>query len=200
MGCGRISTDRNTLVFTISKLKDIETILIPLFEQFPLNTTKYLDYLAFKKAFFMFINRDTNSLNRHDLYSSILQLKDTMNNSRITFDLPENHIRITDNYLVGLLEGDGTFYLNQNAMTVHVSLVTTTQNRIILEKIREFLLTLLDEHSCILGNTMNNNRLSTNSNPSIMDANTKSELDILIKSEPLISIFYIKRNRCLYHR
>jgi len=35
---------------------------------------------------------------------------------------------------------------------------------------------------------MNNNRLSTNSNPLIMDANTKSELDVLIKSEPLISI------------
>ena len=104
MGCGRISTDRNTLVFTISKLKDIETILIPLFEQFPLNTTKYLDYLSFKKAFFfMFINRNTYSLNRDNLYSSILQLKNTMNNSRVTFDLPENHIRITNNYLVGLL-------------------------------------------------------------------------------------------------
>jgi len=38
-------------------------------------------------------------------------------------------------------------------MTVRVSLVTTTQNKILLEKIREFLLSLLDEHSYILGSS-----------------------------------------------
>lgn len=94
LGCGRISTDRNTLVFTISQLKDIESILIPLFEQFPLNTKKYLDYLDFKKAFFMYVNRNTGSLNQKDLDSYIIQLKDSMNDKRVNFDLPENLIKI----------------------------------------------------------------------------------------------------------
>lgn len=35
---------------------------------------------------------------------------------------------------------------------------------------------------------MNNNRLSTNSNPLVIDQDTKSELDVLIKSVPLISV------------
>ena len=35
LGCGRLSADRDTSVFTISQLSDLETILIPLFEQFP---------------------------------------------------------------------------------------------------------------------------------------------------------------------
>lgn len=35
---------------------------------------------------------------------------------------------------------------------------------------------------------MNNNRLSTNSNPLTLDMATKSELDLLIKSKPLINI------------
>lgn len=35
---------------------------------------------------------------------------------------------------------------------------------------------------------MNNNRLSTNSNPLTLDMPTKSELDLLIKSKPLINI------------
>ena len=35
LGCGRLSTDRDTSVFTISQLSDLETILIPVFEQFP---------------------------------------------------------------------------------------------------------------------------------------------------------------------
>lgn len=39
-----------------------------------------------------------------------------------------------------------------------------------------------------LGDSMNNNRLSTNPNPLILDEATKSELNILIKSDPLISI------------
>lgn len=39
-----------------------------------------------------------------------------------------------------------------------------------------------------LGDTMNNNRLSTNSNPLTIDMSTKSELDLLIKSKPLIEV------------
>jgi len=238
------------------------------FEQFPLNTKKHLDYLSFKKAFFMYINRDNSELDKEDLYTQILQLKNSMNDKRVDFDLPENHIRITGSYLVGLLEGDGSFYLNKNDMTVRVSLVTITQDKILLEKIREFLLSQLDEHSCMLGSstklininnkkaignnkpisileiyqidyisnilipyldglrfrtkkyfdyldfrtiaflifegkylteagkeliiklgdTMNNNRLSTNPNRLILDKDEKSKLDALIKSDPLISV------------
>lgn len=153
LGCGRISSDRNTYVFIISRIEDIKEVLIPVFEQFPLNTKKYLDYLAFKKAFFMYINRNTSNLNKEDLFRDIIQLKDSMNDKRINFDLPENHIRITGNYLIGLLEGDGSFYLSKNDMTTRVLLIVITQDRILLEKIREFLLNQLDEYSCILGSS-----------------------------------------------
>src|SRR5690606_1455960 len=229
---------------------------------------KHLDYLDFKKAFFMFVNRKTSSLNKQDLFRDIVHIKDNINDKRVNFDLPEGHIRITGNYLVGILEGDGSFYLNKQDMTVRVSLVVITQDRIILEKIREFLLNQLDKYSCILGSstklinindkkriginkpvtileiyqidyivnilipyfnslqfrtkkyqdyldfrmiaylvfegkhlldkgkeliiklgdTMNNNRLSTNPNRLVLDAEERSELDKLVKSEPLISV------------
>jgi hypothetical protein len=64
----------------------------------------------------MFINKETyykKSLSKEDLFKEIISLKDSMNNKRVKFELPENHIRITDNYLLGLLEGDGSFYLNK---------------------------------------------------------------------------------------
>jgi hypothetical protein len=216
----------------------------------------------------MYVNRDTSSLNKQDLFRDIIHIKDSMNDKRVNFDLPEGHIRITGNYLVGILEGDGSFYLNKNDMTARVSLITITQDRILLEKIREFLLNQLDEYSYILGSTtklinlndkkrigankpitvleiyqidyivnilipyldslqfrtkkyldyldfrtiaflifegkhlldygkeliiklgdtMNNNRLSTNPNRLVLDAEQKSELDKLVKSEPLISV------------
>jgi hypothetical protein len=120
LGCGRLNTERDILVFTISQLSDIKNILIPLFEQFPLNSTKHLDYLAFKKAFFMFLNRKNSELNKQDLYSEILELKDSMNVKRVSYVLPSGHnIRITGNYLVGLLEGDGSFYFNKQDMSNH---------------------------------------------------------------------------------
>ena len=50
----------------------------------------------------------------------------------------------------------------------------------LIEKGRELMIKLAD--------TMNNNRLSTNSNPLTLDTTTKSELDLLIKSKPLIDI------------
>lgn len=269
LGCGRLNTERDVLTFSISQLNDIETILIPLFDKFTLNTTKYLDYLYFKKAFFMFRNRKSSGLDLQEINLKIIKLKEGMNSKRVDFVLPKDHsILITGNYLLGLLEGDGSFYLNKHDMTVRVSLVTTTVNRLVLEKIREFILGLLDEHSYILGSTtklinindkkvksgqrpisileisqidfvcnilipyldtlefrtkkyqdyldfkiiallilegkyltskgkeliikmgdsMNNNRLSTNPNPFILDEATKSELNILIKSDPLINI------------
>ena len=60
----------------------------------------------------MFKNRKSSTLNLQDLYSIIIKLKNTMNDKRINFVFPESHsIRITSNYLVGFLEGDGSFYL-----------------------------------------------------------------------------------------
>jgi hypothetical protein len=269
LGCGRLNSERDVLIFSISKLNDIETVLIPLFDKFTLNTTKYLDYLDFKKAFFIFKNRKSSKLSLQQLNFNIIKLKEGMNSKRVNFVLPKEHsIIITGNYLVGLLEGDGSFYLNKHDMTARVSLVTTTVNRLVLEKIREFILGLLDEYSYILGSTtklvnisdkkfqsgqrpisileisqidficnvlipyldniefrtkkyydyldfkviallilegkyltskgkeliiklgdsMNNNRLSTNLNPIILADTFKSELKILIDSDPLISI------------
>lgn len=156
LNCGRLSIERNTCVFTVSKKSDIETILLPIFERFSLNTVKYLDYLAFKNAFLMYTNRINNVSVVKDLklVNNILYFIENMNSKRKFFDLPKDHvIRITANYLIGYLEGDGTFYFNKSDMTVHIGLVSLTTNRLVLEKIREFLLNLLDEHSYILGSS-----------------------------------------------
>lgn len=275
LNCGRLNRERNVVIFTISRLSEIETILIPIFDKFHLNTVKYLDYLDFKTAYTLFINRTKNvkildKVNeKNKIKDIIINIIENMNSKRIKFDLPKDHIiRITANYLIGYLEGDGTFYLNKNDMAVHIGLVSLTVNRPVLEKIREFLLDLLNEHSYILGSStklinildnkptgdnkpvsiiditqidflcnilipyfdnvefrtkkyldyldfrtiafmilegkyltekgkeliiklgdsMNNNRLSTNLNPFILDANTKIELNNLINSKPLIHI------------
>ena len=115
LGCGRLNTERDVLIFSISQLSDIERVLIPIFDKFTLNTSKYLDYLEFKKAFFMFRNRKSSELTLQEINLNIIKLKEGMNSQRVNFSLPVDHnIVITGNYIVGLLEGDGSFYLNKH--------------------------------------------------------------------------------------
>lgn len=122
------------------------------YQFFPLNAVKYLDYLDFKNAFLLYTSREKNKKILNELINNILDIIENMNTKRVNFYLPKV-IRITVNYLIGYLEGDGTFYFNKSDMTVHVGLVSLTANRLVLEKIREFLLNLLDEYSYILGKT-----------------------------------------------
>lgn len=43
-------TNENVATFVVTKISDIQNILIPIYEEFPLNGIKHLDYLAFKEA------------------------------------------------------------------------------------------------------------------------------------------------------
>lgn len=103
----------------------------------------------------MYRNRKSSELTLDEINLNIIKLKESMNSKRVDFNLSsdKHNIVITGNYLVGLLEGDGSFDLNKHDITARVSLVTTTINRVVLEKIREFILGLLDEHSYMLGST-----------------------------------------------
>lgn len=149
--CGKIRSDRNTYVLIISSLIDIETIIIPLFEKYPLMTKKYLDYVDFRNSFFIFKKRQLDRQNKQNYDIQILNLKYGMNDKRVNFSLPENHIKITPNYLLGYIEGDGSFYFNKNDNTVRISLITIKEDRILLEKIKEFLFNQLDKNSLFLG-------------------------------------------------
>jgi hypothetical protein len=52
LDCGVISISRTSISAKLetNKFNDIRTKLLPLFDEFPLNGVKYLDYLAFKKG------------------------------------------------------------------------------------------------------------------------------------------------------
>lgn len=153
LGCGKLNTDRDRLVFTISELNAIETRLIPLFEQFRLNTTKYIEYWGFKVAFFMFKNRKTNELNKQDLYLNIFEVKNSIIEGK-KHPLPQGHtITTTGNYLLGLYEGNGSFYLNKDDMTPHISFITTTPNKAFLHVIEQVLISLSNRYCYTLGSS-----------------------------------------------
>jgi hypothetical protein len=80
----------NSCKFTVTHRKDIYT-LIAIFDKYNLNTTKYLDYLDFKKAFNLYLGRDKTIKEKQTLIDQILELKNRMNKSRVNFSLPADH-------------------------------------------------------------------------------------------------------------
>jgi hypothetical protein len=52
------------------------------------------------------------------LFKSILELKNKMNTNRIDFNRPENSkIVITPSWLLGFVEGNGTFFVRRDTLT-----------------------------------------------------------------------------------
>ena len=92
-------------------------MLISLFDKYNLNTTKYLDYLDFKEAFHLYFNRD-RELSAESVKNEILGLKNKMNTNRVNFYRPENcKIIITKSWLLGFIEGDGSFFVRRYTFT-----------------------------------------------------------------------------------
>lgn len=109
LGFGKVSLDKDECKFVVTKQEDINKLILIL-DKYNLNTTKYLDYINFKKAFLLYHGRDSTVT--PELIGQILDLKNGMNISRTDFNMPANHnILINKNWLLGLIEGEGSFQL-----------------------------------------------------------------------------------------
>lgn len=84
LNCGNVftRTDQRSASFELNKISDIQNILIPLLDKFTLIGSKYLDYLAFKKAIGIKFDESLSKSARTEL---IIALKDSMNTKRVNF-------------------------------------------------------------------------------------------------------------------
>lgn len=138
LGIGGVRIYKDECIFTVTDKKGI-TLLISIFDKFNLNTSKYLDYLDFKEAFLFYFNRD-NNLNPDSVKDIMFEFKNRMNTNRIIFDRPENSkIVITKSWLLGFIEGDGSFFLRRDNLTPMFSILNTAVQLPVMLKIKEFL-------------------------------------------------------------
>jgi hypothetical protein len=90
LGIGAVKTYNKTALFKVIRIKDIQ-VIIDIFSFNPLNTTKHLNFMDFKKAYELYINSDKKSI---ELINLIDNIKSLMNNSRIDFKR-NNEFKIT---------------------------------------------------------------------------------------------------------
>ncbi len=91
MGVGevKIVKGRNSAVFSVNKLNDIIKVILPIFKEFPLQTTKYLDFTSFSKAVQIKFNSQSfgtkKRISKTDLIK-IKKLRETLNSGRLAID------------------------------------------------------------------------------------------------------------------
>lgn len=138
LGVGNVRIYKNECIFNVTDRQGIK-LLISIFDKYNLNTSKHLDYLDLKKAFNIYIDREQD-LSTSLVKDRILELKNKMNTNRVNFDRPENSkIVITKSWLLGFIEGDGSFFVRRDNLTPVFCIEITQVQLEVLLKIKEFL-------------------------------------------------------------
>lgn len=113
-----------------------------IFDRYPFNGIKKLDYLDFKEAFLAYFNR--SGLLSNDLRNKILKLKGGLNTGRMDFTMPKDHkVKITSYWLLGLIEGEGSFSITRYPLRPRFQLLFTGSQKFLLEEIKNYLINQL---------------------------------------------------------
>ena len=67
LGVGTVRTQSTSAVYSIGKVQDLLTVLIPLLDMYSLRTTKYLDYIDFKKILQILSTSPSTKISGDDL-------------------------------------------------------------------------------------------------------------------------------------
>jgi hypothetical protein len=146
LGVGSITKDDTKAQYFIRDRKIIESVIIPIFDKYPLLTTKYFDYVKLKKALIILNN---TSLSKEDKNLKLLTLKNSKansdyispawNNANIPLiDVNSINNVMSKSWLVGFIEAEGSFYLTNKDSNriVHGFGLTQKLDKVVLDGIR----------------------------------------------------------------
>lgn len=188
LGIGNVRIYKNECIFNVTDMEGISQ-LVSIFDKYNLNTTKYLDYLDFKEAFNLYNNRDKN-LTAEMVKDQVLELKNKMNTNRVNFDRPENsEIRITQSWLLGLIEGDGSFFVRRDNLIPTFSIELTGVQLPVMLKIKEFLENNLGFDSYSLYKLKNSSIIAVTSNKA--RNNSKASVSLIIKNVRVLNNYFV---------
>nr|ABI15910.1 putative LAGLIDADG endonuclease/maturase [Ophiostoma himal-ulmi] len=140
LGIGRIAIRTNSSIcsFEVGSEKDLR-ILIDIFDNIELMPPKYLDFLSFRKAFFLYFDR--SGLVTKFLIESIEDIRSNHNIKRTNYTTPVEFKCVTTDYkLLGLFEGDGSFGVQKQGLSSKFEIELTITQRPLLESVQNYLI------------------------------------------------------------
>lgn len=161
---GKVSTMKSKAALTVSAKKEISLIIYIFSSLCSLNTTKHLDFLAFKEAFELYWNISpqnteiptaTCKVSHDELANAAITptpkdlislkidiIKNSMNSKRGIYEMPKDHeIRITPYWLLGFVEGDGSFFVSKTGVLIFT--INQKGNLAVMKAIQNFFNKLL---------------------------------------------------------
>jgi len=151
LGVGRVTIDKGEQMasFVIRDLNTINSVIIPIFDTFPLLTSKYFKFLIFKKAAIILSNKNLSKVEKDkliwELKSTFLPLNYVSPAWSVVNNLVFNHEMadkvMTKAWLVGFTEAEGSFYLvkKESNRLVHGFEITKKLDEIVLISIKYLL-------------------------------------------------------------
>lgn len=87
-GIGNVGVEGFLVHLKVTSILDIKTI-IEIFSSYPLNSSKYLDFLAFRRAYELYTSSRREVASRRDeVFQEISRIKESMNSKRTDYKVP----------------------------------------------------------------------------------------------------------------
>lgn len=205
LGVGRVVSysKRSSAIFYVVNLHDIIRVIIPIFQEFPLQTSKYLDFTCFSKVASIKSKylEGATKISKTELIA-IKKLKETMNSKRLTMNKKQednlrDKVSINIWWLLGFVEGEGTF--GYKHLVPYFQIAQHKKNLFILEAIETFLSKVFKESTNTLGFEEFKVKYTLNKGTGVYSM-TVEKIDLMIYLIPLFqSLSFFTRKSVDYH-
>lgn len=149
IGSVYVGTEGNKGDFRIRDRKPIGAVLLPIFDKYPLLTSKYFAYLKFRKAYDILENPKLSTEEKDCLLLKLQSLPVPANYMSPAWEVINYNVKSTlgatlvlsKYWLVGFTEAEGSFYLVSKSSTriVHAFEITQKLDLIVLQAIAHIL-------------------------------------------------------------
>ena len=150
LGVGNINIEKNNMAnFRIRDRSKLESVIFPIFDKYPLLTTKYFNYLKFKKAYSVLTNASLSLTEKNKIMNEIVSSKPPVDYISPAWDLVDNNVTnfetaskvMSKPWLIGFTESQGWFYLiaKSSDRLVHAFEITQKLDKIVLLAIKYIL-------------------------------------------------------------
>lgn len=137
LGIGKVYKYKSspTCKFMVYKQSEVKKIIV-IFSIYSLNSSKSLNYLNWAEAFNIYIEDKASSTELK--FKRIEALKAGMNTNRTVWNRTRD-INITPYWLLGFVEGDGSFSVNKENFLLNFSIAQTIKDLPLMEAIKNYL-------------------------------------------------------------